>query len=262
MSEYEVCVDRHINLEFKHVPASSSYSDITIPLFIKDTIDNENLFEKYMIIDGYGSNSSSYIKTELMYYTAKSNVLYEHNEDDKEEEEEYIHIIPTLILYAFHYCLLNNIPFKGVHYAFLMSHKLIGKKKDTNIGISKNPIIAVVAHNNQAYSQKNNQPRINDKDTASAAPDWRLDTVLGPFPTKRQAIECSLEWVKKTRGIDSKRDKAPVLAESYRCDMYSSQINISKPLDEFLIDINAPYNYIEACHNMKEKCLQLLDKEK
>lgn len=197
----------------------------------------------------------------------KVNVNQNHNdnEDIVVPDDEN-----TVLLSSLHYSVLTDTLFKGVYYAFLMSHTLTGKKKDTNIGVSKNPIFSVMAHNNQALVNNNNQqpksnikkredfPVIYDKDTASAAPSWKLDTVIGPFLRRKEAISCCHQWVKKTRGTTSKREKAPILAKHYGSDLYSSQVNITKPLDRYLHDINAPINYLKTCQQIKLQCKNLV----
>ena len=172
----------------------------------------------------------------------------------------------TVELSTLLYCRLTNKKFRGTHYAFLMSHTMSGKKKDTNIGVSRNPIYSVMAHNNQAYinSGGNNDgdksffPVIFDKDTASAAPNWRLHIALGPFYTKNQAVECCHRWVKKTRGTRSKCDKAPVLARQQLVDMYSSQISIEGSFDDYLRRINAPQHYVDYCERIKDEYRTLI----
>ena len=173
----------------------------------------------------------------------------------------------TVVLSSLHYCCMTRQRFRGTYYAFLMSHTMPNKKKDTNIGVSRNPIFSVMAHNNQYYVNQQEEgdkggiphdkyyfPVIFDKDTASAAPNWRLHIVLGPFLTKRTAVECCYKWVKKTRGTRSKCDKAPKLADFYQCHLYSSQIRIKQPFDEYLRErLNAPPHYLESCGAIREE---------
>ena len=174
-------------------------------------------------------------------------------------DEENTVILPTL-----QYCLLTGTKFEGTYYAFLMSHTVPGKKKDTNIGVSRNPIFSVIAHNNQA--RQNDDPNatvysfpiIYDKDTASAAPHWRLNTVLGPFFTKHAAENCCHEWVKETRGTVSKENKAPKLARAYGCNLYTSQIPLKVPIERQLVENNAPLQYIRACQSIKHECREVL----
>lgn len=166
----------------------------------------------------------------------------------------------TISLSALCYSVLAGKRFNGTYYAFLMSTNY-GKKKDTNIGVSRYPIFSVIAHNNQArlnvpgVSSDDVRlfPVIYDKDTASAAPYWRLDTVLGPFFTKRAAENCCHKWVKKTRGTTSKQNKAFELVEELQCEIYSTRIPIDVPFERYLIDNNAPLSYIKACQTIKHE---------
>lgn len=165
----------------------------------------------------------------------------------------------TVALSTMHYCLLNESKFEGTYYAFLMT-TLVGKKKDTNIGVSRNPIFSVIAHNNQA--RQNNDPNadvysfpvIYDKDTACAAPHWRLNTILGPFFTKRAAENCCHAWVDGTRGIVSKENRAFDLALENEYTMYSHKIQIKEPIVRYLYENNAPISYIKASHDIKNQC--------
>lgn len=173
----------------------------------------------------------------------------------------------TVTLSALHHAVLTNTTFRGVYYAFLMSHALKGKKKNTNVGASKNPIFSVIAHNNQAFVNRPANrhlskaafPVIYDKDTASAAPHWKLDRVIGPFIRKEEAIECCHGWVKKTRGTDSKHKRAPELTTHYATNLYSSQVPLRQPLEKHLLQVNAPLEYIVATHVMKTHCTAVVN---
>lgn len=179
----------------------------------------------------------------------------------------------TVVLSQLHHSVLTGRRFVGTYYAFLMSHTLTGKKKDTNIGVSKNPVFSVIAHNNQAKvttpdgisatstGDVYSFPVIYDKDTASAAPFWRLNTVLGPFFTKHAAEECCHEWVKKTRGTVSKQQKAPRLARMFDCDLYTTQVSINMPIERYLYENNAPADYIRACQSIKSECRSIVGSE-
>ncbi len=168
----------------------------------------------------------------------------------------------TVVLSCLNHCLLTGKQFKGTYYAFLMSHTVSGKKKDTNIGVSRYPIFSVIAHNNQARINDETAsvgnvlyfPVIYDKDTASAAPYWRLNTTLGPFYSKHTAEECCHEWVKKTRGTTSKQEKARVLAEMFHCSLFSSQTPINMSIERYLYENNAPLQYIKECQAIKKEC--------
>lgn len=163
----------------------------------------------------------------------------------------------TIPLGTLHHCLLTGNVFKGCYYAFLMSHTMPRKKKDTNIGVSKNPIFSVMAHNNQAFvnstthTDKEYFPVIYDKDTAAAAPNWRLHMALGPFLKRGEAIDCCHRWVEFTRGTRSKCDKAPILARHYQCDLYSLQIPLNESLDSYLSKINAPLEYLNLTESVE-----------
>jgi len=106
---------------------------------------------------------------------------------------------------------LTRTLYKGRYFIYLMSHSVISKT-DSHVGYTTNPLVDLFCHNNHLFV---------DRNTCMAAPHWMLDIVLGPFPSKEQAIECGRIWVDRTRGKESKRDKAEFLAETHNVDMYS-----------------------------------------
>ena len=172
----------------------------------------------------------------------------------------------TTIMSGLSQSILTGSKFKGTYYAFLMSHTVRFKKKDTNIGVSRYPIFSVIAHNNQARTPEQSNPSvlqfpiIFDKDTAAAAPFWRLNTTIGTFFTRLAAEKCCHEWVQKTRGTTSKQDKAPVLAKKLHKSLYSSQKPINMPIERFLYENNAPPQYIRACQAIKTECRDIIVK--
>ena len=169
----------------------------------------------------------------------------------------------TVVLSTLSYSVLTGRRFKGTYYAFLMSTNY-GKKKNTTIGVSRYPIFSVIAHNNQARLNDTHGddvrlfPVIYDKDTASAAPHWRLDTALGPFFTKRAAENCCHEWVRKTRGTVSKQNKALKLVEALQCEIYSARIPTGVSFERYLVENNAPLAYIKACQSIKRESLSIV----
>lgn len=207
----------------------------------------------------FSSSVPPVVQRFVTYSTMETTVSYNTSLNDSgtmAPREEHI-----LILSSLNHCLLTGTKFKGTYYAFLMSHKVSGKKKDTNIGVSRYPIFSVIAHNNQARHNAEAAakgvhyfPVIYDKDTASAAPFWRLNTTLGPFFTKRAGEECCHEWVKKTRGTTSKQDKAYVLASAYRKNLYTSQNGINMSIERYLYENNAPPQYIREAQSLKTEC--------
>lgn len=171
----------------------------------------------------------------------------------------------TVVLSTLSYSVLTGRRFKGTYYAFLMSTNY-GKKKNTTIGVSRYPIFSVIAHNNQARLNDAHGdnvrlfPVIYDKDTASAAPHWRLDTALGPFFTKRAAENCCHEWVRKTRGTVSKQNKALKLVEALQCEIYSARVPTGMSFERYLVENNAPLAYIKACQSIKRESLSIVSK--
>ena len=204
---------------------------------------------------------------EILYYTLNYDIIYSNDKLYNETN--------TIGLSALNYSTLTGKSFEGTQYVTLISHKLEGKKKDTAVLMSNNPFFSVIAHNNQAYvnNDKNNRknriplnhntytfPVIYDKDTASAAPHWIADLVVGPFKTRKEGVEFSFELVTKTRGIRSKREKTLKLAKKYNKPVYSSQKNINKPIEEYLIENNAPHSFLNVCNEIHNEFTSYLCK--
>lgn len=150
-------------------------------------------------------------------------------------EQCSIMIVPKRVLST-----LQRKPFLGLHYAFLMTHPLFGKKTSANVGYSTNPMYDVHLHNTLA---------INDRTTSAAAPHWILDIVLGPFISVELAIECTKEWVTHTRGKKSKRKKAYFLSRIYDVPLYAAATKPTVTLRDYLAE-NAPPNYMECYEKM------------
>lgn len=114
--------------------------------------------------------------------------------------------------------------YKGRYFIYLMSHS-VQSKIDSCVGYTTNPLVELFCHNNRMRS---------DRNTCMAAPHWMLDIVLGPFPSKEHAIACGQNWVSRTRGKDSKREKAVFLASLYNVDMYSFTEKPKEPIRDML----------------------------
>ena len=141
----------------------------------------------------------------------------------------------VMVVSARQLALMENRVFRGEFYAFLMTHSLQGKKTDTHIGYSTNPILEIHKHNTL---------QINDRTTNTAAPHWRADIVIGPVHCLRKVILLCEDWVRGTRGKDSKRKRALVLARMYGVDIYSCAVP-GAPLGRYLSQ-HAPRAYQEA----------------
>lgn len=104
---------------------------------------------------------------------------------------------------------LNRLVVKSdAHYAFMMMTTL----DVSYIGHSPDPYTNVAEHNTRKFV---------GRQTATHAPHWRLDTVIGPFATQAAALECATTWLKGVRGVEAKRSKAVILARDvYDTDCY------------------------------------------
>jgi hypothetical protein len=131
--------------------------------------------------------------------------------------------------------------FNNGFYAFMMIRiiKNTGEKKnDAVIGYSTNPFFSTYKQN------QNSNKKININ-------EWKLTTILGPFPLKKICIQCCDEWLKSTRGIKSKKDKANNLQEYYNhlnVKLYSSD-NFNKEEIENFIKHHLPEKYYNEYKN-------------
>lgn len=137
-------------------------------------------------------------------------------------------------------CALKRIPYRGVHYTFLMTHALKGKKTSAHIGWSTNPMLDLHLHNSLGT---------NDRTTSTAAPYWVLDMVLGPFICLNKAKACSKEWVSHTRGKPSKRKKGHLLSKLYDVNLYSRALKRKERFVDYLRR-KAPATYVAAYESL------------
>ena len=128
----------------------------------------------------------------------------------------------------------------GDLFCFLLTHHLPGKKKDTHIGYSHNPLRSLFVYNNRL---------VYNKDTRIAAGNWQLSTVLGSFYLTETCESCCTQWVKGTRGIDSKKRKARQLMMQYNVDCFTTDVPLTTSTAEF-IESNAPSHVVEAYRDL------------
>jgi hypothetical protein len=118
--------------------------------------------------------------------------------------------------------------FKYGYFAFMMVRIVENeeeKKNDAIIGYSQNPFFSTFYHNKNSVKDK-----LNDK-------EWQLYIILGPFILKKTCINCCTDWLRKTRGINSKRIRAEELKVNYNIDLYSSNKIEEKELDKLISEI-------------------------
>ena len=135
------------------------------------------------------------------------------------------------------YCLLSDRPYDGDYYVLFMTHPLDGKKTDTNISYSTDPIYEIFLHNNLL---------MNDRSTSAAAPFWGADAILGPFTSLRRSIKCSEGVVEHTRGDTSKRNKCIELHRDFDVNLYLSTITDKTTAYADYVYNNTPPSYIKA----------------
>jgi hypothetical protein len=132
-----------------------------------------------------------------------------------------------IVLSSLDKCDLSMESYKGRYFIYLMSlsHPVVSKT-DSHIGYSTNPLMDLYCHNHKL---------MGDRSTCIAAPYWMLDIVIGPFASKKQAVECGRVWVNQTRGKEPKRNKAPFLASISNADMFSFTRECTQSIEDLLI---------------------------
>lgn len=101
---------------------------------------------------------------------------------------------------------------------YLLVHNLEGKKRNAYIGWSWDPVAA---------TRELNLGKLDDKEARSAAPHWRLDSIVGPFPTPSACLDACTEWTTGSRGVESKRTRAVEVAKRYGVKCYSTANRLS-----------------------------------
>ena len=194
-------------------------------------------------------NKKSLLPEKRRPLTRKQKTL-NHKKKRKDILSNTIHMIRSKYSYSLEsgitvidkksYCLLSNQPYNGSYYVLLMTHPLNGKKSNTNISYSTDPIHEIFLHNNLLA---------NDRGTSVAAPFWGADAILGPFCSLGKTVSCSKELVDNTRGITSKRNKTIELHETNNVNLYLSRVHDIVPYKEFIRDVTPP-NYIKAYRDL------------
>lgn len=140
--------------------------------------------------------------------------------------------------------VIANKIFRGEYYAVLLTHPLTGKKTDSTVCYTKNPLYELYIHNNRLVS---------DRLTSVAAPWWELDCVLGPFTSSQSALVCCQRWVTGSRGKLRKREKAPALREFYNVELYSRSLSAEKSFTQHLRDLDFNEKTIRTYTKMLDK---------
>lgn len=165
------------------------------------------------------------------YYNDKI-VLNNTDKDEDVDETKFI-FIPNNILFILN---KNESKFKYGYFAFMMIRVIENdeeKKNDAIIGYSQNPFFSTFYRNKQS---KRDKVKLNDK-------EWQLSIILGPFLLKKICINCCTDWLKKTRGINSKKIRAEKLKIKYNIDIYTSNTLEKKELDK-IVNETLPNTFI------------------
>lgn len=100
------------------------------------------------------------------------------------------------------------------YYAYMLGNGDKNAKTQAYVGKGRNPFWKQACHNSK---------RFRTKKTRSAAGRWFLELVCGPFMCKETAVIFKKAW-SKSRGVDSKRDRALLLAQEYHIAVYDFRL--------------------------------------
>ena len=189
----------------------------TIPTYKTVLTNNKN-------IDSIKVNNNKII-TQNENNSIKSYTLSYEKIDKKVnyDDNDFI-FIPNNILFILN---PNEDKFKYGYFAFMMVRILeneIERKNDAIIGYSQNPFFSTFYRNKQSVKEK---IKFHGK-------EWQLYIILGPFILKKTCKNCCTDWLMKTRGINSKENRADELQLSYNTDLYSSTKLDKEELDKLV----------------------------
>ncbi len=148
----------------------------------------------------------------------------------------------AMVIDASTLALLEQRAYQGAYWAFMMTHALQGKKTDTRIGYSTNPLLTIYRHNAML---------MGDRATSAAAPHWRADILVGTFASLAHVVCFCEDWVDGTRGKTSKRRHGHFLARINNKRIYANDVP-APPLARYLSQ-NAPRAYQEAHKRLCER---------
>ena len=112
---------------------------------------------------------------------------------------------------------LNDEMEKKFIFCFMMVNFIPNQKINTFIAETSNPFQMVNLHNKrQAKSSKT---------TKSAAPNWELNMIIGPFNNNiDNASKFALKWRSRSRGIISRRTRGKYLAKKQNLICWDKEI--------------------------------------
>lgn len=125
---------------------------------------------------------------------------------------------------------------RGEYFCYLAVHPNSDRKKNTFLGVTKDPLLDLYRHNHADafYIPRGNGRAAlrpaglanTTKGTHAAAPYWSMASALGPFVSKAHAQTGSLIWSDHTRGDPSKNRKARVVADIFDIRYYGRDVPI------------------------------------
>lgn len=103
----------------------------------------------------------------------------------------------------------------GGKWCYLLINFLPEQKINTHIGLSENPFIALHLHNKGKVK--------GSKRNKNALGKWILEMIIGPF-TEEEGAKFTDQWKKKSRGIESRRNRGEFLAKQLNLKCYDRVI--------------------------------------
>lgn len=152
-------------------------------------------------------------------------------ENDSREEPLYIFPSPDIDRSARMLCA------RGELFCYMAVHPNSDRKKNTYLGISRDPIADLYMHNHAdsfEIMRKGREPMrpvsvvTSTKTTHAAAPYWSMNNLLGPFFTRPAANMAREEWGLRTRGDESKTRRARVIARRYDMAYFGQDVPLPR----------------------------------
>ena len=141
-------------------------------------------------------------------------------------------------------CLAAKEPYGGEYFSYLMTTGIKNRKKDTFIGVARNPWHQLYLHNSG---------NAKCRSTLCGAPGWYLVAMLGPFFLSQAAEECARVWTISGRGVDSKLRKARAIAVSFDVKLFSEDVASCETPNSFLsrhAPRSAKRSYVNLCRRV------------
>jgi hypothetical protein len=139
----------------------------------------------------------------------------------------------------------RKLPARGELFCYMAVHPNSDRKKNTYLGVSKDPITDLYMHNHSdafEVMRKGREPlrtayvALGTKTTHAAAPYWSMNNMFGPLLTRPCASMAREEWGLRTRGDESKTRRARIVAKRYDAAYFGQDVPLPRDSVRSLIE--------------------------